>query len=117
MQESTLDLAARIERRAQAIRRTGKCANRYVGRAQVVLVRHAARLGDTLPTLYVTGKGGETWLTTWTGNRIARIYATGQARAFNVTLTCYSATICGRRYYGRGHGPGMYINLRAGKAV
>lgn len=114
MQESTLELAVRIERRAATIRRRGKCANRYLGRAAVVLTRHAARVGDPIPTLYV---GNDGWLTTWPGNRVARFEVTGTAPAFGCVLTCYRATIEGRTYYGRGHGPGMYLNLRPGKRV
>jgi hypothetical protein len=76
-----------------------------------------ARNGELVPTLYVTQDPDGLWLTTWPGNRVARLYAVGKAPAFNCTLTCYSATIEGRNYYGRGHGPGMYLNLRPGKVV
>lgn len=88
--------------------------NRAVGRCEVIITRHAARNGERVPTLYVSGQ----WLTSWPGNRVARIYVTGTARGFNgVKLTCYSATIEGRNYYGRGLGDGMYINLRPGKVT
>lgn len=124
MQASTRALWERANATAERIRASGKCANRYSGRAEVVIARHAARIGDVVPTLYVTQEPGcdlhgrpNLWLTTWPGNRVARIYATGKVRAFGSELTCYSATICGRNYYGRGQGPGMYINLRAGKLV
>lgn len=115
MHQSTRDLFTRAQATAERIRAAGKCANRYCGRAEVVITRHAARLGDLVPTLYVSGDGQ--WLTTWVGNRIARLHATGKAPAFGCMLTCYSATIEGRHYYGRGHGPGMYLRLRAGKVV
>jgi hypothetical protein len=56
------------------------------------------------------------YLTTWPGNRVAQLKVTGHARGFNgVRLTCYAATIEGRRYHGRGQGEGMCLNLRPGK--
>lgn len=84
--------------------------NRYCGRAEVIITRHAARAGGLVPTLYVSGDGRT--LTTWPGNRVASLEVTGTARGFHgVELTCYRATIEGRVYYGRGQGPGMYLNL------
>ena len=117
MQPSTRELFARANATAERLRAAGQNdrANRYCGRAEVVIARHAARLGDTVPTLYVSSDGQ--WLTTWPGNRVARLYTTGTVRAFGAKLTCYSATIEGRNYYGRGQGPNMFINLRAGKVV
>lgn len=89
--------------------------NRAAGRAERIITLHAARRGELLPTLYVSSDGR--WLTTWPGQRIAVLQTTGKAPAFGCELTCYGATIEGRRYYGRGHGPGMYLNLRPGKVV
>lgn len=91
--------------------------NRAMGRAERIITLHCARLGERVPLLYVSEERGALWLTTWPGTRVARLTVTGKAPAFNCELTCYSATICGRNYYGRSHGPGMYINLRAGKLV
>lgn len=65
--------------------------------------------------LYVSSDGQ--WLTTWMGNRIARLTVTGSARGFNTPLICYSATIEGRNYHGRGLGPNMYIRMHAGRVV
>jgi hypothetical protein len=87
--------------------------NRALGRAEVIITRHAARAGDVVPALYVSSDGQ--WLTTWPGQRVARLYVTGKARGFNCELTCYSAIIEGRNYYGRGLGPGMYLRLHAGR--
>jgi hypothetical protein len=90
--------------------------NRAAGRAERIITRHAARNGELLPTLYVSSCGR--WLTTWPGQKVAVLQTTGKARGFHgVKLTCYSATIEGRNYFGRGLGPGMYINLRPGKVV
>lgn len=90
--------------------------NRAVGRLEVIITKYAARSGELLPVLYVSET--ELWLTTWPGNCVARLRVTGSARGFHgVKLTCYSAVIEGRNYYGRGLGPGMYINLRPGKVV
>lgn len=104
--------------------------NRYLGRVDAIRTRIAARDGERLPVLYVTVERGLSpcgvpakcldrhTLTTWTGKRIASLEVTGSARGFNgVELTCYAATIEGRRYYGRGLGAGMYLNLRPGKVV
>jgi hypothetical protein len=114
---TTHDLLARATATAERLRAAGKhdLANRFSGRAEVVITRHAARQGTLIPTLYVSSDGQ--WLTTWPGNRVARLYVTGKARGFNCELTCYSATIEGRHYYGRGLGPCMYLNLKAGKRV
>jgi hypothetical protein len=93
--------------------------NRYLGRVDAMRTRLAARAGDLVPTLYVKGVLGEArcYLTTWNGNVVSRdMRVTGTARGFNgVKLYCYSVTIEGRRYYGRGLGPGMYLNLRPAK--
>lgn len=104
--------------------------NRYCGRAEVLITRHAAREGGLLPTLYVTVEPGVSpcgvptpslarhTLTTWAGQRVARLEVTGTARGFHgVKLTCYRAVIEGRAYHGRGQGEGMYLNLRPGKVV
>lgn len=91
--------------------------NRAVGRLEVIITRHAARQGGLVPLLYVTETNGVLWLTTWPGNRVARLYVTGKARGFNCKLTCYSATIEGRNYHGRGLGPGMCLRLHAGRVV
>lgn len=92
--------------------------NRAVGRLEVIITRHAARQGGLVPVLYVTQSPDGLWLTTWPGNRIARLSVNGTTRGFHgVKLTCYSATIEGRNYYGRGLGVGMYLRLHAGKVV
>lgn len=91
--------------------------NRAVGRLELIITRHAARQGGLVPVLYVTQEPDGLWLTTWPGNRVARLYVTGKARGFNCELTCYSATIEGRNYYGRGLGVGMYLRLHAGRVV
>jgi hypothetical protein len=131
MHASTQALLERAFMTSVRLRNEGKTdlANRFSGRAEVVIARHAARMGDLLPTLYVTVERGVSpcgvpapsldkhSLTTWMGNHVARLEVTGTARAFNCKLTCYAAVIEGRRYYGRGHGPGMYLNLRPGKVV
>jgi hypothetical protein len=103
--------------------------NRAVGRAQAIIERHAARNGEKLGALYVSeqprrlqqiaGKPKtELWLTTWTGQRLARLYVTGTAYGFHgARLTCYSCTLEGRNYFGRGQGPGMLLMLRPGKPV
>ncbi len=112
----TVALVARAQRTADRLRAAGQSerANRFCGRAEVCITRHAARLGELVPTLYVSSDGR--WLTTWPGNRVARLEVTGAARGFNgVKLTCYAATIEGRRYHGRGLGAGMYLNLRPSK--
>jgi hypothetical protein len=88
--------------------------NRFCGRAEVIITKLAARKGETIPTLYVSGDGRT--LQTWPGNHIAALTVTGKVHGFNGTrLTCYSAVIEGRRYYGRGLGNGMCINLRPAK--
>lgn len=130
MQQSTRQLLERARKTADRLLAAGQTdrANRFSGRAEVVITRHAARCGDLLPTLYVQHEPGVSpcgvptacldrhYLTTWTGNRVTDLEVTGSARGFHgVKLTCYAATIEGRRYYGRGHGPGMYLNLRPGK--
>lgn len=102
--------------------------NRYLGRVDAIRTRIAARAGERLPVLYVTVEPGVSpcgvptasldrhTLTTWTGKRVASLEVTGTARGFHgVKLTCYAATIEGRRYIGRGHGPGMYLNMRPSK--
>jgi hypothetical protein len=113
---STRMLLERAQRTADRLRAAGKSdrANRFCGRAEVVITRNAARNGELVPTLYVSSDGR--WLTTWPGNRVAPLAVTGSARGFHgVKLTCYRATIEGRVYHGRGQGPGMYINLRPSK--
>lgn len=119
MHASTLALLERAKRTAERLHAAGKTerANRFNGRAEVVIARHCARLGELLPTLYVVAAHGGFNLTTWPGNFVARLEVTGKARGFNCELTCYAAVIEGRRYYGRGHGPNMYLNLRPGKVV
>lgn len=125
MHRTTEALMMRAQRTADRLRLAGdnERANRFSGRAEVVIARHCARIGDLLPTLYVTlvpldplKCGGDNvdryWLTTWPGNKVAPLEVTGKARAFNCQLTCYAATIEGRRYIGRGHGPTMYLNMR-----
>jgi hypothetical protein len=101
--------------------------NRYLGRVDAIRTRIAARAGDLVPPLYVELEpsdpsrcGGDNvdrhWLTTWTGKRVGLLELTGKARGFHgVKLYCYSAVIEGRRYYGRGQGPGMYLNLKPAK--
>lgn len=90
--------------------------NRYCGRAEVIITRHAARAGALVPTLYVSSDGRT--LTTWPGNVVAPLEVTGTARGFHgVELTCYRAVIEGRAYHGRGLGAGMYLNLRPGKVA
>lgn len=126
MLQSTRELLARATATAERLRAGGKHdrANRFCGRAEVAIARHCARHCALLPTLYVNQVPGEHpahprfTLTTWPGNFVACLEVTGQARGFNgARLTCYAATIEGRRYYGRGLGPGMYLNLRPGKLV
>ncbi len=114
---TTQDLLKRAQATAERLRAAGQTdrANRFCGRAEVVITRHAARAGELIPTLYVSSD--EQWITTWPGNKVARLYVTGKARGFNCKLTCYSCTIEGRTYYGRGLGPGMYLRMRAGKRV
>lgn len=128
MKASTRILHERARRTAARWRAAGANpdrVNRYCGRAEVIITRHAARLGDPIPTLYVHFEPGVSpcgvptasldrhTLVTWPGNRIAPLEVTGTANGFNgAKLYCYSATIEGRRYYGRGLGPGMYLNLR-----
>lgn len=125
MHLSTTRLLQRANKTADRLRAAGQNdrANRFCGRAEVAIANHCARIGDLLPTLYVTLEprdpskvGGNNvdrhWLTTWMGNRVARLEVTGTAPAFNVRLTCYRATIQGRVYIGRGHGPGLYLNMR-----
>lgn len=121
MLPSTRALLERAERRASQITDTDR-ANRYRGRCERVIVRHCARHGELLPTLYVKAlepeRGGHPRhvLTTWPGNVIGALEVTGHARGFHgVKLTCYAITIEGRRYIGRGHGPGLYLNLRPSK--
>lgn len=91
--------------------------NRYLGRVDAIRTRIAARAGDLLPTLYVReGEGYHAELTTWTGQVVGTVQITGKARGFHgVKLYCYSAILEGRRYYGRGQGPGMYLNLKPAK--
>lgn len=90
--------------------------NRFCGRAEVIITRHAARAGEIIPTLYVSSNGRT--LQTWPGNTVAPLSVTGYVRGFNgVKLTCYAAVIEGRRYHGRGFGNGMYLRLRPGKTV
>ncbi len=117
MLRSTSELLARASATAERLRAAGKNerANRFCGRAEVVITRHAARHGDSVPVLYVSSD--EKWLTTWPGNRVARLYVTGKARGFNCALTCYSAVIEGRSYHGRGLGPQMSLRLHAGRVV
>lgn len=112
MHRSTKHMLHRAEKTAKRLRDAGQNdrANRFCGRAEVAIARHCARIGDLLPTLYVSSDGK--WLQTWPGNKVARLEATGTAPAFNVKLTCYRATIEGRVYIGRGHGPCMYLNMR-----
>lgn len=125
MHASTQALLERAFQASVRLRQQGKSdlANRFSGRAEVVITRHAARLGDLVPTLYVKALPPEHGgyprhvLTTWMGNVIAPLEITGKAPAFGCTLTCYAAVIEGRRYYGRGHGPNMYLNLRPGRVV
>lgn len=125
MHRSTKHLLHRAEKTAKRLRDAGQNdrANRFCGRAEVVIARHCARIGDLLPTLYVTHEprdplkcGGSNvdryWLTTWPGNKVAQLEVTGTAPAFNTRLTCYRATIEGRVYIGRGLGPSMYLNMR-----
>lgn len=101
---------------------TGR-VNRYLGRVDAIRTRIAARDGDRLPVLYVKGEMGirpdvRVVLTTWTGKRVGYAQVTGTVRGFHgVKLYCYSTVIEGRHYYGRGQGPGMYVNLRPGKRV
>lgn len=105
-------LLDRAEKVADCLRNAGKVdrANRFCGRAEVVIARQCARLGEVLPTLYVSGDGK--WLTSWPGTKVARLETRGTARAFHTKLTCYRTTIEGRVYIGRGLGPGMYLNMR-----
>jgi hypothetical protein len=94
--------------------------NRYLGRVDAIRALIAARAGDLVPTLYVkaTAVPGHVVLTTWTGTFVTGARVTGEARGFHgVKLYCYSAVIEGRRYHGRGQGPGMYLNMRPGKRV
>lgn len=114
---TTTELNQRASKTIDRLRSEGKSerANRFAGRAERVITRAAARAGELLPTLYVSYDGQ--WLITWPGNRVARLETTGKAPAFHCTLICYSAVIEGRRYYGRGLGNGMYLNLRPGKKV
>ncbi len=120
---TTADLIARAMATANRLRAAGQTdrANRFSGRAEVVIARNAARNGELLPTLYVQTRyvGGHLrrMLVTWPGNVVAVLEETGRARAFNCELTCYACTIEGRRYYGRGHGPGMYLNMRPGRLM
>lgn len=115
MHHSTKRLLGRAEKVAARLRAAGKDehANRFCGRAEVAIARHCARIGDLLPTLYVSGD--DKWLQTWPGNKVAPLEATGTAPAFNARLTCYRATIEGRVYIGRGLGPCMYLNMRPSK--
>lgn len=128
MQASTRALHDRASKTAARYRAAGANTdrvNRYCGRAEVIITRLAARLGELVPTLYVKVERGVSpcgrptpsldrhSLTTWAGQHVAPLEVTGTARGFHgVKLTCYSATIEGRRYYGRGQGGGMYLNLR-----
>lgn len=110
-------VASRWRKRGASVDRV----NRYLGRVDAIRTRYAARAGERLPTLYVQTRmvGGyiRRFLTTWTGLAVAQLEETGKARAFNCELTCYATVIEGRRYSGRGHGPGMYLNMRPGKVV
>lgn len=92
--------------------------NRYLGRVDAIRTRVAARAGEPLPTLYVReGSGYHAELTTWAGNVVGKVEIRGTARGFHgVKLYCYRAVIEGRAYHGRGLGPGMYVNMRPGKA-
>lgn len=121
MLQSTRELLTRAQRTAERLREAGRHdrANRFSGRAEVVIARHCARHGEPLPTLYVR-EGGRSCadLVTWMGNRVAYVEIRGTARGFHgVKLYCYRAVIEGRAYHGRGQGPGMYLNLRPGKRV
>lgn len=102
--------------------------NRAAGRLERIIARRCAQVGEPLPTLYVSQAprklqqiAGEAttqlWLTTWPGNRVARLTVTGTSPAFGGRLTCYGCVVEGRYYYGRGLGPGMYINMRPGRKV
>lgn len=92
-------------------------ANRFAGRAEVAITRACARLGEPPPVLYVTQSERGLFATTWPGNVVAPLEVTGTAPAFGGRLTCYACTIEGRRYHGRGLGPGLYLRLHPGKRV
>ena len=64
------------------------------------------------------GKSTQSFLTTWKGERIARLIWTGYARGFRRTrLECYSTAepIAGFHWYGRGLGAGCALKLRRGR--
>jgi hypothetical protein len=106
--------AAKIAAKWRASGANTDRVNRFCGRAEVIITRHAARAGELIPTLYVSSDGRT--LQTRPGNTIAPLSVTGMAYGFGgVKLTCYRTMIEGRRYYGRGLGAGMYLNLRPGK--
>lgn len=122
-----VDHANKVAARWRA--RGARCdrVNRYLGRVDAILTHASARRGERLPVLYVAVERGYSpcgvpaecldrhYLTTWTGKRLALLERTGKAPAFNCELTCYAVTLEGRRYIGRGHGDGMYLNMRPSK--
>lgn len=99
------DTAARLYAAGQHDR-----ARRYLGRADLVLKREQARRGERIDA-YVSSDGRR--LQTWPGGVLGSLTVTGRARTPSGTLlTCYAVTLGGRRYFGRGEGPGMILKLR-----
>lgn len=57
-------------------------------------------------------------LTSWGGDPIMPLQLTGTATGFHGSkLYCFSGTLNGRKWSGRGQGAGMYLTMRAGRAV
>ena len=69
---------------------------------------------------YVTrNEYGQYWLTTWNGERLARLHKSGESRTgFHGTMLESFKTvepIAGYHWYGRGLGAGMMLRLRRGR--
>ena len=61
---------------------------------------------------------GQYWLTTWHGQRLARLHKSGECWGFNGTkLECFktSEPISGYHWYGKGLGAGMMLRLNRGR--
>ena len=89
---------------------------------EVATITHERRDFTNMGSIVDTSQGfifayvssDEARLTTWQGKTIAALTRTGRAQGFHgVKLTCYTCTIDGARYHGRGLGAGMCIRMRA----
>lgn len=61
---------------------------------------------------------GQYWLTTWQGERLARLHCSGVSRGFWSTRLEHFRTIepiAGFYWYGKGLGVGMMLRLRKGR--